>query len=227
MPLATLLRRGFPRDQAARRERYLPFTKRLLDVGVSGVTLFGTSPLLLVGGLIVRWRLGSPVLFRQIRPGLHGEPFTIYKLRTMTDARGPDGRLLSDSQRLTPFGRILRTTSLDELPELWNVLTGDMSIVGPRPLLEKYTPYFTAEERKRFSVRPGITGWAQIRGRNAASWDARLRDDVWYVEHWSLWLDLRIMFQTVIIVFTKRGLDADPRSGMRDLDDERRGRAGE
>jgi lipopolysaccharide/colanic/teichoic acid biosynthesis glycosyltransferase len=145
-------------------------------------------------------------LFRQERAGLDGRPFQIVKFRTMTDARGPDGALLSDADRLTPFGRFLRSTSLDELPELWNVLRGDMSLVGPRPLLMRYEPLYTPRQRRRHDVRPGITGWAQVNGRNAMSWEARFELDVWYVEHRSLGLDLRILWRTVATVLRREGV---------------------
>lgn len=164
-------------------------------------------PLLLLATL-VRLRLGRPVLFRQVRPGLHGRPFMMVKFRTMTDARGPDGALLSDAQRLTPFGRFLRSTSLDELPELWNVLRGEMSLVGPRPLLMEYLPLYTPEQARRHDVRPGITGWAQVNGRNAVTWDERFRLDVWYVDHRSLWLDLRILWLTLRKVLARDGISA-------------------
>jgi lipopolysaccharide/colanic/teichoic acid biosynthesis glycosyltransferase len=162
------------------------------------------------------------VVFRQRRPGLGGRPFTLKKFRTMNDARGPDGRFLPDAGRLTPLGRFLRRTSLDELPQLWNVLWGEMSLVGPRPLRWHYLPYFTPRERLRHTVRPGITGWAQIHGRNEASWDHRLANDVWYVEHWSLWLDCRILCLTLLQVFRGRGVVVDANSIMKDLDEERK-----
>ena len=163
---------------------------------------------LLVLALLVGSRLGHPVLFRQRRPGLHGKPFEMVKFRTMTDARGPDGQLLPDAERLTRFGRLLRATSLDELPELWNVLKGDMSLVGPRPLLMEYLPLYSPEQARRHEVRPGITGWAQVNGRNALSWDAKFQLDVWYVEHRSLWLDIRILWLTVRKVLVREGISA-------------------
>lgn len=180
------------------------------------------APLLLILALLVRVNLGAPVLFRQHRPGRHGVPFTLIKFRSMTDARDTEGRLLPDAARLTRFGIFLRRSSLDELPELFNVLRGDMSLVGPRPLLMRYTRYFTAREKLRLSVPPGITGWAQIHGRNEAGWTARLARDVWYVEHRSLRLDLYIMLRTVILVLRGTGVVADTSSVMRNLDDERR-----
>lgn len=199
-------------------------TKRSLDVLVSLTALLVSGVPLLVLAAVVRARLGSPVIFQQQRPGLAGRPFTMYKFRTMTDERGPDGELLPDGVRLTPFGRFLRSTSLDELPGLFNVLRGDMSLVGPRPLLTRYTPYFTEEERQRLNVRPGITGWAQVNGRNTASWDDRLAMDVWYVQNQSLTLDLKILWMTVQRVLGRSGVVVDAESIMQNLDDERRGR---
>lgn len=155
------------------------------------------SPCLVLLPVLIRIKLGAPVLFWQCRPGLHGSPFRMVKFRTMTDERGPDGELLPDGERLTPFGRVLRSSSLDELPELWNVLKGEMSLVGPRPLLMEYLPLYSPEQSRRHDVRPGITGWAQINGRNAISWDERFRLDLWYVDHWSLALDVRILLMTV------------------------------
>ena len=156
----------------------------------------------------VRRKLGSPVLFTQVRPGLHGKSFRMVKFRTMTDARDASGALLPDAQRLTPFGRFLRASSLDELPELWNVLRGEMSLVGPRPLLMEYLPLYSPEQARRHEVRPGITGWAQINGRNAISWADKFALDVWYVDHRSLWLDLRILWMTVRKVLVRDGISA-------------------
>jgi lipopolysaccharide/colanic/teichoic acid biosynthesis glycosyltransferase len=164
-------------------------------------------PLLVLIGL-VRQKLSGPVFFRQIRPGLHGKPFEMVKFRTMTDQKDPDGQLLPDSVRLTPFGRFLRATSLDELPELWNVLKGEMSLVGPRPLLMEYLPLYTPEQARRHEVRPGITGWAQVNGRNAISWEDKFKLDVWYVDHRSLRLDLRILCLTVKKVLMRDGISA-------------------
>ncbi len=177
-------------------------------------------PMLLIA-LAIRMRLGSPVFYRQQRPGLHGQPFTLLKFRTMTDARGADGHLLPDAERLTRLGRFLRRTSLDELPELINVLRGEMSLVGPRPLLTEYLPYYTEREHLRHSVKPGITGWAQINGRNLARWDERLAMDVWYVEHCSLRLDIQIIIRTVVSILKRENVVVDPRSLMPDLDQER------
>jgi len=156
---------------------------------------------------VVRMRLGRPVLFRHVRAGLHGRPFTLYKLRTMTDERDDAGVLLPDAARLTPFGRFLRSTSLDELPELWNVLKGEMSLVGPRPLLPEYLPLYTPEQARRHDVKPGVTGWAQVNGRNAISWQQKLTLDVWYVDHRSFRLDLSILFLTLKKVFLREGVD--------------------
>ncbi len=164
-------------------------------------------PLLALAWLIRR-KLGSPVLFRQVRPGQHGKPFNMVKFRTMTDERGPDGAWLPDALRLTPFGRFLRASSLDELPELWNVLKGEMSLVGPRPLLMEYLPLYTPEQARRHEVRPGITGWAQVNGRNAISWADKFALDVWYVDHRSLWLDVRILWLTVRKVLVRDGISA-------------------
>ena len=196
--------------------------KRTIDVlaAAIGLLLFAV-PMLVIGAGIAS-RMGRPVLFRQERPGRDGIPFRMFKFRTMTDARGPDGQLLSDRDRLTRLGTWLRKTSLDELPELLNVLRGDMSLVGPRPLLMRYTPYFTEEERLRLTVRPGITGLAQVSGRNLVSWDRRLALDVRYVREWSLWLDFRILMLTVWQVFVRGGVVVDAESVMRNLDEERR-----
>lgn len=188
--------------------------KRLFDLLLSiGLLLALALPLLLLWAL-VRRKLGSPVLFRQVRPGLHGRPFMMVKFRTMTDERGANGELLPDAQRLTAFGRFLRASSLDELPELWNVLRGEMSLVGPRPLLMEYLPLYSPEQARRHEVRPGITGWAQVNGRNALSWDERFKLDVWYVDHRSLWLDLRILWLTVRKVIVREGISAQGEATM-------------
>lgn len=202
------------------RPRFLG-AKRALDIVVSAVGLVVCAvPLLVLAGLVHR-DVGSPIFFVHERPGRDGVPFKMVKFRTMRNARGTDGELMSDGARLTEFGRRLRATSLDELPELWNVLKGNMSIVGPRPLLPRYTPFFRGRERLRLRVRPGITGWAQINGRNTSSWDARLSDDAWYVENQSLALDFRIVLATVRRVFRSDGVVVDPESIMMNLDDER------
>lgn len=182
--------------------------KRLFDLVVAtlALLLLGLPLILLIWQ--VRRKLGSPVFFRQTRPGLHGRPFEMVKFRTMTDARGPDGQLLPDAERLTAFGRFLRSTSLDELPELWNVIKGDMSLVGPRPLLVEYLPLYSPEQARRHEVRPGITGWAQVNGRNALSWDDKFKLDVWYVDHRSIWLDIKILWLTVKKVLVREGISA-------------------
>ncbi len=182
--------------------------KRLFDITAAFAALLLLALPLLVVTWQVRRKLGRPAFFRQVRPGLHGQPFEMVKFRTMTDARGPDGALLPDADRLTPFGRFLRTTSLDELPELWNVLKGDMSLVGPRPLLMEYLPLYSPEQARRHEVRPGITGWAQVNGRNALGWDDKFKLDVWYVDHGSLWLDIRILWLTVKKVLVREGISA-------------------
>ena len=188
--------------------------KRCFDVLVSTCLMVGLSLPLLILYAVVRHKLGSPVLFRQIRPGLDGRPFVMIKLRTMTNARGLDGELLSDTQRLTPFGRFLRASSLDELPELWNVLRGEMSLVGPRPLLMEYLPLYSSEQMRRHEVRPGITGWAQVNGRNAVGWDERFRLDVWYVEQQSMWLDMQILWKTMCKVMLREGISAQGEATM-------------
>ncbi|SCW94868.1 sugar transferase [Ancylobacter rudongensis] len=182
--------------------------KRGFDILVAGTLLVILLPVFLVLVLIVRARLGSPVLFRQQRPGLHGRPFEIIKFRTMTDARDSEGRLLPDGERLTRFGRFLRSSSLDELPELWNVLKGEMSLVGPRPLLMEYLPLYSPQQARRHEVRPGITGWAQVNGRNAISWDEKFQMDVWYVDNRSVALDIRVLALTVLKVFKREGISA-------------------
>ena len=188
--------------------------KRLFDLLLSfGLLLVLALPLLLLW-VLVRRKLGSPVLFRQIRPGQHGRPFMMVKFRTMTDECGADGELLPDAQRLTAFGRFLRATSLDELPELWNVLRGEMSLVGPRPLLMEYLPLYSPEQARRHEVRPGITGWAQVNGRNALSWEERFKLDVWYVDHRSLGLDLRILWLTLRKVIVREGINAKGEATM-------------
>lgn len=188
--------------------------KRLFDLLTASLALLLLAlPLLALVWMIHR-KLGSPVFFRQVRPGLHGRPFTMVKFRTMTDERGPDGALLPDAQRLTPFGRFLRASSLDELPELWNVLKGEMSLVGPRPLLMEYLPLYTPEQARRHDLRPGITGWAQVNGRNAISWEDKFKFDVWYVDHHSLWMDIKILWLTVKKVLVRDGISAVGESTM-------------
>lgn len=188
--------------------------KRALDVLLAGAGLLALSPLLALLALAVRVGLGSPVLFRQQRPGLRGRPFTLYKFRTMRDARDASGAALPDAARLGRFGRLLRASSLDELPELWNVVNGSMSLVGPRPLLMEYLPLYTPEQSRRHEVRPGITGWAQVNGRNAIDWQQRLALDVWYVDHRSLRLDLRILLLTVARVLGSDGISQPGQATM-------------
>jgi lipopolysaccharide/colanic/teichoic acid biosynthesis glycosyltransferase len=182
--------------------------KRLFDLLVAVLALLLLALPLLVLAWIIRRKLGSPVLFLQVRAGFTGRPFTMVKFRTMTDERGADGAFLPDAQRLTPFGCFLRASSMDELPELWNVLLGDMSLVGPRPLLMEYLPLYTLEQARRHEVRPGITGWAQVKGRNAISWTDKFALDVWYVDNRTLWLDLRILWLTVRKVLVRDGITA-------------------
>ncbi|MBI1449723.1 sugar transferase [Acinetobacter sp. AC1-2] len=177
--------------------------KRLLDIIIASIALILLSPLYLYVTYKVKKNLGSPVLFRQVRPGLYGKPFEMIKFRTMKDATDAQGNPLPDSERLTPFGKMLRSTSLDEMPELWNVIKGDMSIVGPRPLLMEYLPLYNKEQAKRHDVRPGMTGYAQVNGRNAIGWEEKFKLDTWYVENRSLWLDFKIMLQTVKKVIAK------------------------
>ena len=188
------------------RGRYHRGGKRVLDVLLTIPVLLVLSPVLVVAAVLVRMQLGAPVLFRQQRPGRYGEPFTIYKFRTMTDARNSQRNLLSDADRLTPFGRFLRATSLDELPELYNILLGDMSLVGPRPLLMEYLSLYTPEQMRRHEVKPGITGWAQVNGRNDISWKEKIALDTWYVENQSLGLDINILWRTIIKVLKREGI---------------------
>lgn len=182
--------------------------KRVFDVVFAAITLLLALPVLLCLTGLIRVKLGNPVLFCQVRPGLDGKPFRMIKFRTMKDGRGKEGELLPDAERITPFGHWLRATSLDELPELWNVLCGQMSMVGPRPLLMEYLPLYTAEQARRHEVRPGVTGWAQVNGRNMISWDEKFALDVWYVDHSNLWLDLKILWLTVRKVLARDGISA-------------------
>ena len=181
--------------------------KRIFDILTSAAILLLSSPLLLITALIVKVRLGSPVFFRQQRPGFHGKPFDLIKFRTMTDARDSEGNLLSAKERVTPTGRILRQLSLDELPQLFNVIRGDMSLVGPRPLLMEYLPLYSPEQARRHEVKPGITGWAQVNGRNAISWEEKFKLDVWYVDHNSFWLDIKILALTFLKVIRRAQID--------------------
>ncbi|PJG42961.1 sugar transferase [Acinetobacter tandoii] len=188
--------------------------KRLLDIIIASIALILLSPLYAFVAYKVKKNLGSPVLFRQVRPGLHGKPFEMIKFRTMKDALDEQGNPLPDSERLTPFGKMLRSTSLDEMPELWNVIKGDMSVVGPRPLLMEYLPLYNIEQAKRHNVRPGMTGYAQVNGRNAISWDEKFKLDTWYVEHQSTVLDFKIMFKTVQKVIAKDDISAEGEATM-------------
>jgi len=186
--------------------------KRILDVVLSAALLLATAPLMLALALMLLVDLGRPVLFRQLRPGLRGEPFSLVKFRTMRNFRDDEGRLLPNEARLTRFGRFLRSTSLDELPELWNVLAGHMSLVGPRPLLMEYLPLYNERQGRRHEVRPGITGWAQVNGRNTVPWEERFEMDVWYVENRTLWLDVRILAATVGRILTRDGISTPGRA---------------
>jgi len=188
--------------------------KRVVDIAGASVGIILVAPVLLVVSLLVLLTMGRPVLFRQQRPGLRGKPFTLYKFRTMRDARTASGELLPDDLRLTTFGKWLRSTSLDELPELFNVLKGEMSLVGPRPLLMEYLPRYSPEQARRHEVKPGITGWAQVNGRNALTWEEKFRMDVWYVDHWNLWLDMKILLLTIWKVLKREGISAEGSATM-------------
>ncbi|WP_243031841.1 sugar transferase [Thermus altitudinis] len=191
-----------------------PFLKRTLDVLGASFALLAFGPVMLYIGLRVWREMGSPVLFRQVRPGLHGKPFVMYKFRTMTDERDAEGKLLPDEKRLTRFGRFLREYSLDELPEFFNVLKGDMSLVGPRPLLVEYLDRYTPEQARQHEVKPGITGWAQVNGRNALSWEEKFRLDVWYVDNWNVLLDLKILLLTLVKALRREGISAQGHATM-------------
>jgi lipopolysaccharide/colanic/teichoic acid biosynthesis glycosyltransferase len=208
-----LTARGSPINLSmfSRRRRVL---KRGLDFVVSLGLLVALSPFLLAIALMVRWKLGAPVLFIQERPGLFGRPFRMLKFRTMADVRDTSQTLLPDSERLTAHGRLLRAASLDELPELVNVLKGDMSLVGPRPLLVEYLPLYSREQARRHEVRPGMTGWAQVNGRNALTWEEKFRLDVWYVDNRSLWLDLKILWMTLVAVLARKGITQEGHATM-------------
>lgn len=196
---------------------YRRFGKRLFDLTAASCGLLLLWLVLLVLVVLIRAKLGYPVLFRQARPGLAGRSFTIYKFRTMTDARDANGQLLPDADRLTKFGRFLRSTSLDELPELLNVLKGDMSLVGPRPLLVQYLERYTPEQARRHAVRPGITGWAQVNGRNALTWEQKFELDVWYVDHVSFWLDVKIIVLTALKVLKREGINQSGQATMEEF----------
>lgn len=185
---------------------HIPVSKRLFDLLAASLGLILSAPVMLVLALLVWWQHGRPIFFRQMRPGYKGRPFELLKFRTMTNARDASGTLLPDEERLTRLGRFLRATSLDELPELINVLRGEMSLVGPRPLLMEYLPLYNAEQMRRHDVLPGLTGWAQIHGRNATTWEERFAHDLWYVDHWSFWLDLKILALTLWKVLRREGI---------------------
>ncbi len=203
-----LLLRSVPRLH--RRSRGIGYAmKRGLDIFGAGIGLLVLQPILALLAFLIHRKLGGPVLFRQNRPGRHGKAFTILKFRTMTDERDRHGKLLADEQRLPRFGQVLRSTSLDELPELWNVLRGEMSLVGPRPLLTKYLDRYSPEQARRHDMKPGITGWAQVNGRNSSSWNTKLAHDVWYVDHWSFLLDIRVLFRTVATILRRDGIEHD------------------
>ncbi|HPL96616.1 MAG TPA: sugar transferase [Smithellaceae bacterium] len=191
--------------------------KRFTDILAGGVALVVLSPMMIFLAAAIRWKLGTPVLFRQQRPGLNGRPFWLLKFRTMTDACDAGGKLLPDAARLTAFGRFLRAASLDELPELFNVLKGDMSLVGPRPLLMQYLDRYTPEQARRHEVRPGITGWAQVNGRNAITWEEKFKLDVWYVDNWSLWLDVKIIAMTIWKILKREGISQPGQATMQEF----------
>ncbi|AQY65114.1 sugar transferase [Pseudomonas veronii] len=188
--------------------------KRLFDIFASAIGLILLSPVILIVAFLIRRKLGSPVLFRQVRPGIHGKPFDMIKFRTMRDAIDDQGNPLPDAERMTPFGSFLRSSSLDELPELWNVFKGDMSLVGPRPLLMQYLPLYSAEQYRRHEVKPGVTGWAQVNGRNSLEWDEKFKLDIWYVDNRSFILDLRILLATVKKVLIRDGISQENNATM-------------
>ena len=191
--------------------------KRFFDLAIAVLSVVILLPLLVLIGILMRLKIGSPVLFRQVRPGLYGRSFTIYKFRTMTDARDGDGNLLPDGERLTSLGQFLRKTSMDELPELFNVIKGEISIVGPRPLLMQYLDRYTPEQARRHEVKPGITGWAQVNGRNAISWEDKFKLDEWYVDNWSVRLDVKIILMTVLKVLKRKGISQDGEATMKEF----------
>ena len=195
----------------------VPLSKRCFDLLLTSAGFIGVLPLLLFLAMAVRWTLGAPVFFVQERPGLGGRPFRMFKFRTMTDERDAEGRLLPDEKRLTRLGRVLRSTSLDELPELLNVIKGEMSLVGPRPLLMRYLDRYTPEQARRHEMPPGVTGWAQVNGRNAISWEEKFRLDVWYVDHWSLGLDVKILGMTLLRVVKREGISQEGQATMEEF----------
>lgn len=189
-------------------------TKRIFDIMLTLIGVLLLSPVFFLVALMVKNKLGSPLFFKQVRPGLNGNLFDMYKFRSMTNERDTDGKLLSDEARLTKFGKFLRSTSLDELPSLWSVLKGDMSLVGPRPLLVEYLPLYSERQSRRHEVRPGVTGWAQVNGRNAISWDEKFDFDVWYVDNQSIWLDIKILLLTIKKVILRDGISAKNEATM-------------
>ncbi|WP_330949256.1 sugar transferase [Virgibacillus sp. MG-45] len=189
--------------------------KRLFDIIISFILVLALSVILIITALVVRNKLGSPIIFKQKRPGKNGKPFYVYKFRTMTDEKDQHGQLLPDNKRLTKVGRVIRKLSLDELPQLFNVLKGDLSLVGPRPLLMEYLPLYSQEQARRHEVRPGITGWAQVNGRNAISWEEKFKLDVWYVDNRSFWLDIKILFLTALKVLKSEGVNQDEQTPMK------------
>lgn len=197
--------------------RKLPASKRIADVVVSVIGLILGSPVMLVIAILIWITLGRPVVFRQPRPGYKGKIFTLYKFRSMSDEIDQAGKPLSDTLRVTPLGRFLRASSLDEVPELINVLRGEMSLVGPRPLLVEYLPRYSSEQMRRHDVRPGVTGWAQVNGRNALTWEQKFTLDVWYVDHWSFWLDLKILWKSVWVVFSQRDITPPGQTSMEEF----------
>ena len=199
------------------RNIYYAFGKRVFDLLLTFPALLLLLPVLFVVAVLVRWNLGSPIFYKQKRPGKDGIPFMLYKFRTMRDEKDKNGTLLPDDKRLTRLGKFLRSTSIDELPELWNVLKGDMSLVGPRPLLMQYLDRYTPEQARRHEVKPGITGWAQINGRNAITWEEKFKLDVWYVDNRSLWLDVKIIFMTIWKILKRQGINQPGQATMKEF----------
>jgi sugar transferase EpsL len=195
----------------------IPVRKRLFDLVLTLPGIILISPLLLVIALLIRWRMGRPIIFRQVRPGYRGQPFPIFKFRTMAEDVDPEGDPLPDEARLTSLGRTLRSFSLDELPELLNVLRGEMSLVGPRPLLMRYLPRYSAEQARRHDVLPGLAGWAQVNGRNALTWEDKFKFDLRYVDHWSLWLDVKILLRTLVMVLRREGINQPGQATMEEF----------
>lgn len=204
-------------EKAKLESSYVKYGKRFFDVIGSLVAIIVLSPVLVVMAILVRKKLGSPVLFQQERPGKEEKVFQMYKFRSMTEERDKNGELLPDEIRLTEFGKKLRSTSLDELPELFNILKGDMSFIGPRPLLVRYLPLYNERQKHRHDVRPGITGYAQVSGRNAISWEEKFEKDIWYVEHISLWTDIKILLKTVLVVLTREGISSETAATMEEF----------